>query len=234
MKIQVWSDYVCPFCYIGKRELEIALKETGFASQAEVEFKAYQLDPNTPVGIEETMHEALAKKYGTTPDAMNQQFDGITARAAEVGLEYHFDKMHPENTFKAHRLAKYAATVGKEKEMTERLLYAHFTENKRIGDKAVLVALAKEVGLEEDAVKAALQDERFAAETLVDMQEAQQIGVRGVPFFVINDKYAISGAQPNDVFTKAIQQVAEEENLKPALKMFGDDSASCDGDNCQI
>lgn len=234
MKIKVWSDYVCPFCYIGKRELENALKKTGFQDQVEVEFKAYQLDPNTPKNTEETIHEALAKKYSTTPEAMKQQAEGITKRAAEVGLTYNFDGMHPENTFKAHRLAKFAATKGKEKEMTERLLYGYFTENKRIGSDDVLIELAKEIGFDEAEVKEALEEERFAAETLVDMQEAQQIGVRGVPFFVINDRYAISGAQSNDVFVQAIEKVAAEENLKPTLQMFGDDSATCDDGHCSL
>lgn len=234
MKIEVWSDYVCPFCYIGKRELERALASTGFASQADVAFKAYQLDTQTPAHSEETIEEVLAKKYSATPEAMKQQTIGITARAKEVGLTYNFDNMHPANTFKAHRLAKYAATVGKEKDMTERLLYAYFTENKQIGMEDVLVELAVEVGLEAEAVKAALQDERFAAETLVDMQQAQQIGVRGVPFFVLNDKYAISGAQPKEVFEEAIRKIAAEENLSPSLQMLSDDSATCDGDNCKF
>lgn len=234
MKIQVWSDYVCPFCYIGKRELENALKETGFDSQVEVEYKAYQLDPTTSVENNEKFQETLAKKYDMTPEMVQQQTEGIKARAAQVGLDYHFEDMYNENTFKAHRLAKYAATVNKEKDMTERLLKAYFVENQRIGNEAVLVALAKEVGLEEEAVTAALQQESFATETLADMEEAQKVGVRGVPFFVINEKYAISGAQPSDVFKKAIQQVAEEENLTPALKMFGDESATCDGDNCKL
>lgn len=234
MKIEVWSDYVCPFCYIGKRELERALASTGFAAQAEVVFKAYQLDPQAPAHSDETIEQALAKKYSATAEAMKQQTAGIAQRAKEVGLDYNFDDMHPANTFKAHRLAKYAETVGKEKEMTERLLRAYFVENQKIGYEDVLVALAKEIGLDEEATKAALQDERFAAETLVDMQQAQQIGVRGVPFFVLNDKYAISGAQPKDVFEQAIRQVAEEENLKPKLQMFGDESATCDGDHCDF
>lgn len=235
MKIEVWSDYVCPFCYIGKRELEKAIKNTGFEGKIDVEFKAYQLDPTTPAESDESMYTALARKFGSSEEQAKAQTEGIAARAKEVGLHYDFDKMTPANTFKAHRLSKFAGEHGLEKEMTERLLKAYFEEGMKIGNTDVLVSLATEVGLEEAAVRDLLTNDQFAAEVLADIQQAREIGVQGVPFFVLNEKYAVSGAQPTSVFEQAIKQVAEEEGLRPGLKMMGSgESGVCKDGQCEL
>lgn len=235
MKIEVWSDYVCPFCYIGKRELENALNKTGFKDQVEVVFKGYQLSPESKDTSDESMYEVVAKKYGTTVEQAKIQSQSIIARAKELGLDYDYDHLKPANTFKAHRLAKYAATKGLGAEMSERLLRAYFIEAKEIGLTDTLVELAAEVGIERKDAEEILANGSFADDVLRDIQEAAQIGVRGVPFFVLNGKYAISGAQPNEVFEKAIQQVAEEENLRPTLKMMGQDGQGiCTDDHCDF
>ncbi|WP_102693706.1 DsbA family oxidoreductase [Rummeliibacillus pycnus] len=235
MKIEVWSDYVCPFCYIGKRELENALEKTGYKDQVEVAFKSYQLSPDAPAISEESIYENLAKKYGMSLEQAKAQTQGIKARAQEVGLAYDFEHMKPANTFKAHRLAKYAESVGKGAEMSERLMKAYFIETKEIGLTDILVDLAVEVGLERQAVEDVLNDDTFAADVLTDIQQAAQLGVRGVPFFVINNKYAISGAQPGEVFENAVRQVAEEDGLRPSLKMMGQDGKGiCTDGKCEL
>lgn len=235
MKIEVWSDYVCPFCYIGKRELENAIEKTGFKGQVEVEYKAYQLDPTTSADSDESVYTALSKKYQLTEEQAKAQTEGIKQRAEQVGLHYDFDHMVNANTFKAHRLAKYAATLNKEQQLTERLLKAYFEEGKHIGRDDVLISLAEEVGMTAEEVKAGLAEESFATEVLSDMDQARQMGVQGVPFFVINNKYAISGAQPSEVFENAVKKVAEEDGLRPGLQIIGDDNTGmCKDGSCEI
>jgi predicted DsbA family dithiol-disulfide isomerase len=235
MKIEVWSDYVCPFCYIGKRELENALEKTGYKDQVEVELKSYQLSPDSPATSEIGIYEALAKKYGTTVEQMKAQSEGIIDRAATLGLEYHYENMKPANTFKAHRLAKYAESVGKGAEMSERILKAYFNENKEIGLTEELVELGVEVGLDRQAIEDVLNDGTFAEDVLSDIQKASQLGVRGVPFFVFDNKYAISGAQPGEVFENAVRQVAKEAGLQPRLKMMGQEGTGiCSDGKCEL
>ncbi|MBO2537397.1 DsbA family oxidoreductase [Rummeliibacillus suwonensis] len=235
MKIEVWSDYVCPFCYIGKRELENAIEKTGFQDQVDIELKSYQLSPDSPATSEESIYEVLAKKYGTTIEQVKAQTAGIIDRAATLGLNYQYENMKPANTFKAHRLAKYAESVGKGAEMSERLLQAYFIENQEIGLTDILVGLGVEIGLERQAVEDVLNDGSFADEVLSDIQEASQIGIRGVPFFVFNGKYAISGAQPGEVFENAVRQVAQEDGLRPSLKMMGQEGiGTCTDGKCEL
>ncbi|MGE7772109.1 DsbA family oxidoreductase [Viridibacillus arvi] len=235
MKIEIWSDYVCPFCYIGKKQLEKALQDTGFSEQAEVIFKSYQLDPNTPATSDLSMYEALAKKFGSTIEAAKAQTVGVAGRAKEVGLDFDFENMKPANTFKSHRLAKYAEAEGKAAEMTERLLRAHFIEGKQLGLTEVLVELATEVGLNCERVLDVLNSDIYSSEVLADIQEASQIGVRGVPFFVLNRKYAISGAQPQELFEETIRKVAAEEGIQPTLKMMGAEGTGiCEDGKCEL
>ncbi|SEJ75759.1 Predicted dithiol-disulfide isomerase, DsbA family [Bhargavaea ginsengi] len=212
MKIEVWSDYVCPFCYIGKRKLEQALEKTGLGTGAEVIFKSYELDPNSPETSDQSMVSVLAGKYGTTEAQAEDMTANVTAAAKEVGLEYNFSKMRPANTFSAHRLAKWAEEQGKADEISENLLRAYFIENREIGLKEVLADIAEETGLGRAEAEAVLKSERYEKDVRADIEEARQLGVQGVPFFVINRKYAISGAQPDEVFEQALRQVAEEES----------------------
>jgi len=237
MKIEVWSDYVCPFCYIGKRLLEQSLEKTGYSDQVEVVFKAYELDPTSPKVSNESTAEMLARKYGTTVEAAKQMNQQVGERAKEVGLHYNFDKMKPANTFDAHRLAKFAEEKGKEAELSELLLQSYFIDGKEIGRHEVLLDLAESVGLARAEAESVLESEKYAENVRADINEAMQIGVRGVPFFVLNGKYAISGAQPAEVFENALRQVAEEEGLKPKpkLKTFGSDQGGlCTDGSCDI
>lgn len=235
MKIEIWSDYVCPFCYIGKKQLEQAIQDTGFAGQVELVYKSYQLDPNTPTDSSMSTYEALAGKYGMSIEKAKEMTQGVAARAKEVGLHYNFDDAMVENTLKAHRLVKWAEQQGDATALVEALLHGYFIEAQRIGQDEVLLAIAKQVGFNREEAASVLASDAFAQEVEADIQEAVQLGVRGVPFFVFNQKYGISGAQPQEVFENTIRQVAEEEGLQPGLKMQGSGSTGvCTDDHCEF
>lgn len=235
MKIEIWSDYVCPFCYIGKKQLEQAIEETGFAGQVELVYKSYQLDPTTPVDTNVSTYEALAKKYGMSLEKAKEMTQGVAARAKEVGLDYNFDHSMEENTLKAHRLVKWAEQQGDVSALVESLLYNYFIEAKRIGQDDVLIDIAEQVGLNREEVAKVLANDDFKTEVEADIQEGLQLGVRGVPFFVLNRKYGISGAQPQEVFEETLRKVAKEEGLQPELKMAGSgDSGVCTDDSCKF
>ena len=233
MKIDIWSDYACPFCYIGKRRLENALSQFPHRDQVEVTFRSFQLDPSAKVHGNPDIHEMLAAKYGMTRDkaiAMNEQ---LAEQARGVGLDFQFDSIVPTNTFDSHRLTHYASKQGKGAEMTERLLRAYFTDSLNLGDRSVLALLGAEVGLEEKDVLEMLDTEVYADDVNGDIEEGQTLGITGVPFFVINNKYAISGAQPGPVFTEVLDTVWAEEQNAPALQMVGTDSSKTpQGDGC--
>lgn len=214
MKIQVWSDYVCPFCYIGKRQLELAIQESGLDEQIEVEFKSFLLDPNTPENTNRSVYESLASKYGMSVEEAKKTTASVAVRAKEVGLNYQFDKMVEANTVNAHRLAKLAKAHGVEESFNEKMMVAYFTEGQHIGQQSVLVAIAKEVGLPEAEIEQVLSSNQYLEEVEIDIQQASQLGVRGVPFFVFENKYGVSGAQPLEIFTQTIEQTAKDLGLK--------------------
>jgi predicted DsbA family dithiol-disulfide isomerase len=238
MKIEVWSDFVCPFCYIGKRRLEEALAQFPQKDQVEVEFKSFELDPNSPNNSNQTIHEMLAKKYGMSIEQAKQANYGVGQQAATVGLTYNFDAMKPTNTFDAHRLAKFAKTHGKEAEVTEKLLFGYFTESKQIGDYETLADIAEAVGLDRQEALGVLNDKNaYANDVRMDETIAQQYGISGVPYFVINQKYAISGAQPTETFKGALEKVWEEESASPVLQNLSTvsaEDASCTDGSCAI
>lgn len=235
MKIEVWSDYVCPFCYIGKRRLEEAIDSTGLFQNIDVQFKAYQLDPNTPVNSNKTTYEMLAEKYQMTLEAAKQMTTSVKQQAQTVGLEFDFDGAKPANTFDAHRLAKWAEAQGKPAEASERLLKAYFIEAQEIGRHEVLLDLVEEIGLDRTKAAEILSTDAYTDEVKQDIEEGMSLGVQGVPFFVINRKYAISGAQPAEVFAEALRKVAEEEGISSKLQTLGKQNVGiCKDDNCEI
>jgi predicted DsbA family dithiol-disulfide isomerase len=228
MKVEIWSDIVCPFCYIGKRKFEKALESFDAKDKVEIVWRSFQLDPEMEYVPNQSVHEYLGKRKGATAKEGKQMNDSMAAIAKEVGLEYNFDKAIINNTFDAHRLLHLAKTKGLQNEMKERLFKAYYTEGRNIGDLSTLVQLGEEVGLSADEIKNTLQSDAYANEVELDQYEAQQVGVRGVPFFVFNNKYAVSGAQPTNVFTQVLQQVWEEE--KPVvLATEGEGFCTVDG-----
>ncbi|WP_153723181.1 DsbA family oxidoreductase [Sporosarcina cascadiensis] len=234
MKIEVWSDYVCPFCYIGKRRLEQALKQTGLEGQVDVQFKAYQLDPHTPVASGQSLLEGLAAKFSVSRTEAENMMKNIEELAGTVGLHYQTDKMTTSNTLDAHRLAKLAQQHGKEAQVTERLLHGYFAEGEQIDTEEVLLAIAEEAGLDAERTKAVLRSDDFKDEVQTDIEEARQIGVQGVPFFVINRKYAISGAQSAETFAESLKKAAKEESVQPSLKVLGEENLQCNDGSCDI
>jgi len=211
MLIEIWSDIICPYCYIGKRRLEEALAKFQHKEEVKIEYRSFELNPDAKVHYEEDNIELLSKKYGTSKEqikAMNLQ---LTEQAKEVGLTYYLDKIKATNTLNAHRLIHFAKQFGKENEMVERLFKAYFTEVRHVGEMKTLIELATEIGLDQQKVQSMLNSNEYEADVRAQEQDAQQIGVTGVPFYVINRKYAISGAQPSEVFLEVMEKVWIEE-----------------------
>ena len=209
MRIDVWSDVACPWCYVGKRNLESALAETGL--EAEVHWRAFELDPTAPARSEHSMDELLATKYAMTPaqaEAANAQ---MTETARAVGLEYHLESVQLANSFDAHRLAKLAEARGLGGQATERLFAAYFTEGRLISDAATLVELGQDIGLAEEEVLALLGSDAFADEVRADEAMAQEAGFTGVPTFVVEGRFAIPGAQSTETMVRLLSRLAEEQ-----------------------
>lgn len=216
MKVEIWSDIACPFCYIGKRRFENALekfskKGTSVRPPTEVEivWKSYQLDPYFKPVLGQNIHQMLAEKKGWTEEHARQLNEQVIAMAKEEGLFYNLDSIIPANTLNAHRLIHLAAKHGLQDEAKERLLSAYFTEGRNLNSKDVLGELAVEIGLSFDEVETLLNGKEFADEVNSDAHEGAALGVRGVPFFVFDRKYAISGAQPEHLFLETMEKVVE-------------------------
>lgn len=235
IKIEAWTDYVCQFCYIAKRELEHALEATGLGDQVEITYKAYELVPDGATSPTTTMLEGLSKRIGQPVSKVREMVESTIQRAKSLGLDYRYDNMMWQSTLNAHRVGKYAQEMGKGMEYQERVFFAVFTENKFLPDNEQLLALAKDVGLDEKAVREIPEnDNAYLAEVENDKNEATRLRVTGVPFFVINNKYTISGAQSQDTFKNALEQIAKEEGLKPKLKQLGSSDEVCGPDGCLI
>ena len=235
MHIDIWSDYVCPFCYIGKRRLELALEQFTYKQQVTISYKSYELDPNAPAESTMGIHAMLAAKYGMTIDEAKKANANVAAQAESVGLTFRFDNMVPTNTFDAHRLAKFAKKHEKENAMIEILFKAYFTDSERLANHNTLAKLAGQAGLNCKEVFEILEDPKaFADEVRSDEEMAKQMGIRGVPFFVFNQKYAVSGAQPMETFVSVLQKVWASEKQTPVLRHLTDDGAGCVDDSCEI
>jgi predicted DsbA family dithiol-disulfide isomerase len=209
MTVEIWSDVVCPFCYIGKREFEKALARFPDRDQVNVVWKSFELDPDAPARSEYDMYGMLVSKYGGTREDAKARVDGVVQRARTVGLDYQMDKAVIGSSFDAHRLLQYAKTKGLGGAMKERLFKAYFTEGAHLADVPTLVRLGSEVGLDGAEVAEMLSTAAYTDAVRADEREGQLIGVRGVPFFVIDRKFSVSGAQQSDAFLGALQQAWE-------------------------
>lgn len=232
MKIEIWSDVICPFCYIGKRNFETALKDFEEKDELEIVWKSFQLDPNMPHTPTDSYVDYLVKNKGMSSEQVKSMLENVTQSAKQVGLEYNFDRSILVNTAKAHHLIQFAKTKGLGDAVEEKLFLAFFTEGKNVADTNVLVELGKEIGLEEEEIKSALNDSKYENLMKQDIQEAKTIGVTGVPFFVFNRKYAVSGAQPPQAFLETLNQSFKEwraENPKVKLEISQGESCGIDG-----
>lgn len=211
MEIEIWSDVVCPFCYLGKRRLEKALVGFDHRDEVSVIWRSFQLDPSAPASSPESNAEMLSAKYGMTLEQAQASNVQMTATAAAEGLDFHLDEAQRGNTFDAHRLIHFAAEHGKQDEMKERLLAAYFTDGLNISDHDVLAELAGSVGLDAPAAREALASGRYGDAVQADIDQARAYGIQGVPFFAFDGKFAVSGAQPVEVFSAALAQVWDAE-----------------------
>ena len=211
MQIQIWSDVVCPWCYVGKRRFERALEGFVHRDQVRIEHRSFQLDPTRPRGETSSRRTMLMSKYRRSAAEVLEMDRKMEALAAAEGLEYHLtDANLTGNTFDAHQLVQLAATHGLQDAMLERLYRAYFTEERSLFDRESLVTLAGEAGLDTSEARQALEDRRFADAVARDLNEARQLGVTGVPFFVVDGRYAVSGAQPVEVFNQLLTRAWEE------------------------
>lgn len=210
MQVEIWSDVICPWCYIGKRRFEIALANFAQRESVTVIWRSFELDPKSPAQYPVTLEEMLAQKYGVSPQEAASMNARVTGLAKEVGLEYHLSKARPGNTFDAHRLLHFATSHQLGNQATERMMQAYFSESLAVGDRAALARLAPEFGIAESDALAMLESDDFSAEVRADEARAAELGISGVPFFVINKKIGISGAQAVDDFSQALQQAAAD------------------------
>lgn len=229
MKVEVWSDVVCPFCYIGKTHFDEALAQFAEKEKIEFEWKSFQLNPDLKTNLDQTLYEHLSESKGITVE----QAEGMGIHAAlmgkAAGIELNFDKSVVANSLNAHRLVHFAKANGKQQEMKARLFKAYFTEGKNIDDTETLIALAKEIGLKRDEARTVLESNKHADDVNDDINESQQLGVRGVPFFVFDRKYAVSGAQPAEAFLETLEKAfAEWRKTNPNVQLQVSEGAVCE------
>ena len=232
MKVEIWSDVVCPFCYVGKRKFEHALGEFAHRADVQVAWRSFELRPDAAPTPGESAHASLARHKGISEAEARRLGEHVTQLAKEVGLPYDFDRAVPANTFLAHQLIHFGAHHGRQDATKERLMAAYYLEGQNLNELATLGKLAAEIGLDAAAAEQALRAGTYAPAVRRDEYEAQQIGVRGVPFFVFDDKYAVSGAQPSEVFAEVLAKVWEESHSQ-ARPVLLTDGPACGPDGCE-
>ena len=231
MKIEIWSDVMCPFCYIGKRKFEQAMAQFPHKDKVQVVWKSFQLSPDMQTDTGKNIHEFLAAHKGISLQEAKKMNDYVTQMAKQVGLPYDFDKSVVANSFNAHRFAHFAKQHGKQEDAEELLFRSYFTDGKNIDDYATLIQLGNEIGLDANALKAVLENGSYADAVRADILEAQQLGMRGVPFFVMNRKYAVSGAQESKSFLEMLEKsFAEWQRENPGAMLEVMDGKTCTPD----
>ncbi|HEX9957053.1 MAG TPA: DsbA family oxidoreductase [Fibrella sp.] len=228
MDVEIWSDVMCPFCYIGKRKFEHALNQFTHKDQINIVWKSFQLNPDMKTEPGKNINQYLAEIKGWSLDEAKSMNDRVTAMAREVGLSYDFDKAVVANSWDAHRLIQLAKQHGLGDAAEERLFLAYFTEGRDTSDHATLLELGTDIGLDPAAVKQLLESNQYAEAVAQDIYEAQQVGARGVPFFVLNRRYAVSGAQQPETFLGALNTAwSEWEKANPILNDLSADGPVC-------
>ncbi len=211
MKITIWSDFVCPFCYIGQANLDNALKTFEHKDEVEIEYKSFQLMPDAKYTPGETYAETFAKMKGIPEERAKGMFGQVTETAEQAGVEINYETAKLTNTLDAHRVFQYAREQGKGTEFFKALYLAHFTNGEVLNDPDTLVHLSESVGLDGAAVRDIVNSDQYNQDVNVDISQASSLGIQGVPFFLVNDKYSISGAQPVELFQEALEKIYNEE-----------------------
>lgn len=237
MSVDIWSDIACPWCFIGKRRFESALEQSGLTDSIDVTYHSYQLDPTLPDHYHGTEEQYLGEMKGLEPTRVRQMLQHVTQQAAGEGLTYDFDNLKVANSFNAHRLLHLAKAHGVGSQLKELLLSAHFERGLDTNDAAVLADLAVEAGLDRATAEATIKDENACRQdVLQDFAQARAYGIQGVPFFVIDNKYGVSGAQPSEAFEQALTQAFTEKHPAPLTMMSnvkpGEDGAVCGPEGC--
>lgn len=235
MRIEIWSDVVCPWCYIGKRRLETALEGFRHAEDVEIVWRSFQLDPSAPAVPVETVAASLGRKYGGGPEAGRAMIDRVEAVAAQEGLLFRHHQSLRVGTLDAHRVLHLALADGGpvlQGRLKEALLDAYFVQARNVADHAVLAEIAAEVGLDPDRVAEVLAGNEYAAEVEADIREAAGLGANGVPFYVIDRKYGVSGAQEAAVFADVLERAWADAH--PVLDVVGEGADACGPDGCAI
>jgi predicted DsbA family dithiol-disulfide isomerase len=236
MRIEIWSDVVCPWCYIGKRRLETALSTFEHADEVEVVWRSYELDPSAPAVASETSSAMLARKYGQSADGVARMQEQVAAAAAEEGLAYRLGETMHVNTVDAHRLLHLALHDGGpalQGRFKEALLAAYFTHARNVADHAVLREVAVSTGLDAARVEEVLGGDEYADEVAADVAQARAYGATGVPFFVVDAAYGVSGAQPAQAFTEVLQRAWREAH--PSIEMVSvAEGDVCGPDGCTV
>lgn len=230
MEVNIWSDVRCPFCYIGKKKFEAALEKFPHKDKLTVNWRSFELDSSLKTQPETSTVDYFVQTKGVDRDQATQMLGHATTMAKEVGLEFDFDRAVLANSFNAHRLIQMGKSKGLGSEIEEALFQAHFTDAKNIDDIDSLVEIGTAIGMEEQEVRVAMESDAYAYEVRQDQMDARNIGVQGVPFFVFNNKYAVSGAQAPEAFLETIEKAyAEYKQANPGLIINKGDSCSTDG-----
>ena len=232
MKIEIWSDVACPWCYIGKRRFEAALAGFAHRDAVDVQWRSYQLDPSVPEHYDGTELDYLCSRKGLAVAQIAQMFEHVAVQAKGEGLDYRFDAVVVANSFTAHRLIHLAAAHGKQDAAKERLLSDHFEHGKDIGSRDYLTALGAQLGIEAAAVAELFTSDKYADDVRQDIAEARSLGISGVPFFVIDRKYGLSGAQPAATFSMALNQAWEDAHPLVMVSAGTDGTTAADGEAC--
>lgn len=233
MKVKIWSDIMCPFCYIGKRNYEEALSSFPYKDFIETEWQSFQLDPDIPAlsGASTSTKEYMITRKGISEEQIDQMLKHVERMGAEAGLDFNLKDSLIANTFDAHRIIQMAKSKGLGDAIEERLFAAYFTEGKDVSNHEVLKSLALEAGLSTEEVRQALTDDQYAYKVNQDKQESQQLGIKGVPFFVLNNHYGISGAQPKEAILKTLEKAfGEWKKDHPTFRMEVAQGPSCNPD----
>ncbi len=222
MKVEIWFDIVCPFCYIGKRRFEAALKQFDHSDEVTIEWKSFQLNPDLKSKSDISINEYLAKVKGWTPEQVKKMNQRITEMAETVGLEYNLANTGVANSFTAHRLIQYSKTQDKSDEAVEALFRAYFIDGKNLEDQETLLTIASDINLDIAEAKEMLQVDNFTGAVKKNVQEARRMNIGGIPFFLFNRQFGVSGAQKTERFISALEKSWKEEQPPVELSTLDD------------
>jgi predicted DsbA family dithiol-disulfide isomerase len=234
LKVEIWSDVVCPWCYIGKRRFESALSRFEHRDRVDLTWRSFELNPHAEAEEQGGLVQRLASKYGMTVEQANAANERVAAAASGEGLEFRLDAARPGNTFDAHRLIHLAKQRGVQGQVKERLMAAYFTEGRRIGDPETLVELVAEVGIGAGEAREALESGAYGAEVRAEERDAAELGITGVPFFVLDRRYGVSGAQPPELMLQALEQAWKDAHPVTLVTPAANEEPSCEDGSCAI